>query len=67
MAGNYRISWDEENSPRAFAWCWGASQSLLVLVGFLIKTRILPLIALTQRENPGWVRASAPYGMPLDY
>jgi hypothetical protein len=57
MTGNYRISWSEENSPQPFTWCWAASQSVLVLVGFLIKTRVLQSMALTQRNNPGWERA----------
>jgi hypothetical protein len=56
MAGNYSISWDEENSPQGFAWCWAINQCIVLLAGLLVKTHVLPSMALMQRDHPRWER-----------
>jgi hypothetical protein len=32
MVVNARVEWDEENSPKAFIWCWAVSQLILLIL-----------------------------------
>lgn len=41
-----RISWDEENDPKPFLYCWAASQISFIIAGILIKSHVFKTIGL---------------------
>jgi hypothetical protein len=49
----YQIDWDEENSPRAFAWWWGVCQFLVLLAALRAKAHLfIGFMPHLQSENP---------------
>jgi hypothetical protein len=57
MSVSVRISWDEENNPRPFYFCWGVCQLLLLVTVVLLRMHILKSVIFLAPGNGLWIRS----------
>jgi len=52
----YSISWDEQNSPTAFAYFWALSQTILLLSYLLVRIQTISSMAFEKSSSLEWAQ-----------